>query len=102
MLSEMSKDNIVMVTYELQEPTKSKLFNDKKFVEFCDINSFLQNESILPCKRENSLFTDPKHLHILTRDLQFVGNSNLKKLISNYLSIENHTLYAGKRLNHQL
>ena len=39
----MSKDNILMVTYKLQEPTKSKLFNDKKFVEFCDINSFLQN-----------------------------------------------------------
>ena len=83
MLSEMSKDNSLMVTYKLQEPTKSKLFNDKKFVEFCDINSFLQNESILPCQRENSPFIDPKHLHILTRDLQIVGNSNLKKLITN-------------------
>ena len=82
MLSEMSKDNIVMVTYKLQEPTKSKLFNDKKIVEFCDINSFLQNESILPCQRENSPFIDPKHFHILTRDLQIVGNSNLKKLIT--------------------
>lgn len=33
MHSEMSKDDIPMVTYELQKPVSFKLFNNKKFVE---------------------------------------------------------------------
>ena len=70
MPSVMSKDDIYMVTYKLQQTIRCKLFNHKKFVESFDINSFFQNETILPCYCESSPFIDPEHGHILTGALR--------------------------------
>ena len=52
------------------------------FVESFGINSFIQNETILPCLFEDSPFVDPKHGHILTEDLRVVLNNKLIKLIT--------------------
>ena len=63
----MSKDDIPMLTYKLQPPIRSKIFNYKKFVESLDINSFIQKETIIPCNCENSPYKDSEHGHIITR-----------------------------------
>ena len=42
----MSKNDIPVFTYKLQQPIKCKLFNHKKFPESFDLNSFIQNETI--------------------------------------------------------
>ena len=44
MLSKMSKDDIPMVTYNLQQTIKFKLFNHKTFVESFDINFCIQKK----------------------------------------------------------
>ena len=41
MPSDMSNDDIPMVTYKLQQPIRPKLFNPRKIVESFDINSFI-------------------------------------------------------------
>ena len=82
MPSSMSKDDIPMVTYKLQPPIRSKIFNHKKFVESLDIESFIQNETIIPCNCQNSQFKDPDHGHIITGDLRIVHNNKLRKLIT--------------------
>ena len=46
MLPDMSKNDIPVFTYKLQQPIKCKLFNHKKFPESFDLNSFIQNETI--------------------------------------------------------
>ena len=69
-LSDMFKDDIPMVLYKLQQPIRSKLFNHKTFVKSYDINSFIQNETILSSHCKNSLFIEPAYGHILTRDLR--------------------------------
>ena len=52
MLSDLSKDDIPMVIYKLQQPLRFKLFNR--------INFFIQNGNILLCHHENSPFLDPQ------------------------------------------
>ena len=47
MPSDMSKDDIPMVTYKLQNPGRSKLFDHKKIVKSFEISPFIQNASIL-------------------------------------------------------
>ena len=71
-----------MVTYRLQLPIRSKLFKHNKFVESFDINSIIQDETILPCHCENSMFVDLEYCHRLTGDLRFVRNNKLRKLIT--------------------
>ena len=78
----MSKDDIPMVTYKLQPPIRSKIFNHKKFVESLDINSFIQDENIIPCNCENSPYKDSEHGHIITGDLRIIRNNKLRKLIT--------------------
>ena len=58
MSSGMSKDDTPMVTYKLQQPIRSKLFNHKVLVELFGINTFLQNATIPPCHCKNSPFID--------------------------------------------
>ena len=53
MRSDISKDDIPMVTCRLQKPIRSKWFNHKKFVESFNINLFIQTASITPCQGEN-------------------------------------------------
>ena len=82
MPSNMSKDDIPMVTYKLQPPIRSKIFNHKQFVESLDINAFIQNEAIMPCNCEDSPYKDSEHGHIVTGDLRIVRNNKLRKLIT--------------------
>ena len=65
----MSKDAVPMVTYKLQQSIRSKLFNHEKFVESFNINTFIQNATILSCHCENSPFNDPEHGYVLIGDL---------------------------------
>ena len=58
MSSDVSKDYISMITYKLQQYFRSKLFNQKNFVECFDFNSFIKNKTILFPHRENSAFID--------------------------------------------
>ena len=78
----MSKDAVPMVTYKLQQSIRSKLFNHEKFVELFNINTFIQNATILSCHCENSPFNDPEHGHILIGDLWIVRYNKLRKLIT--------------------
>lgn len=64
----------------LKQPITS--FNHKKFIESFDINSFIQNQTILTCHCENSPFIRTEHGHVLNGDLQIVQYSKLRKLIT--------------------
>ena len=57
----MSKDDTSMVTCKLDQPIRSKLFDQNVSVESFNINTFLQNGAIPPCRCENSPFIDADH-----------------------------------------
>ena len=69
-----------MVTYKLTSPTSSKFFNVNKFVNNLDLDLLLRNPVSLPCKCNNSPFTDRHHKHIVTGDLRIIRNNALRKL----------------------
>ena len=54
----MSKDDTFMVTCKLDQPIRSKLFDQNMFAESFNINTFLRNAAIPPCCCENSQFID--------------------------------------------
>ena len=54
----MSKDDILMVTDQLQQSFRSKLFTNKEFWVYYGMNFFIQNETILPCHDEYSPLGD--------------------------------------------
>ena len=71
-----------MVTYKLQKTIRFKLFNHKNLVESFNNNFLNQNERNLSCHCENSVYIDPEHGPILTRDLQIARNNKLWGLIT--------------------
>ena len=71
-----------MVTYKLSKSIASSNFNFKEFVENLDIDSYLNDKSILPCHCSNSPFVDPHHQHIVSGNLKIITNNKLRKLLS--------------------
>ena len=69
-----------MVTQKLTPPKSTKFFNFNKFVNNLDLDLFLTNPDSLPCKCNNSPFTDRHHKHIVTGDLRIIRNNALRKL----------------------
>ena len=69
------------VVYKLEDSICSKIFNFNKFIKALDLDTFLQDETILPCNCEGSIFTDSHHKHIITGDLRLVTNNKLRKLL---------------------
>ena len=76
------RNDIPTVIYQLTDSIRSKLFNYKEFVQTLDVDSFLQDNTILPCDCINSPFVDPYHNHILTGNLNIISDSKLKGLIA--------------------
>ena len=70
------------IVYELTDTIRSKLFNYKKFVQSIDVDSFLSDDTILPCDCENSPFLNHDHGHIISGDLNIIPNLKLRNLIS--------------------
>ena len=70
------------IVYSLDPPTGSKIFNFNKFVSSIDVDRFLEDPSSLPCRCENSPFTDKHHHHIVSGDLRLIENNLLRKLFS--------------------
>ena len=70
------------VTYKLQEPISSKIFNFNSFVKNIDVQQFLEDDSVLPCNCSNSPYIDPHHKHIITGNLSIVKNNKLRKLFT--------------------
>ena len=66
-----------MVTYELTPPISTKFFNFNKFVNNLDVDLILTNPDSLPCKCNNSPFTDRHHKHIVTADLRIIRKNAL-------------------------
>ena len=56
------------------------LFNFNKFLSNLDVKDFLQDNTILLCDWVGSGIADKDHRHIVTGDLQNVGNNKLRKL----------------------
>ena len=73
---------VPMVTYNLQEPISSKIFNYNHFVKSIDVQQFLIDDTILPCECTNSPYHDPHHKHIITGDLRIISNNKLRKLFT--------------------
>ena len=71
-----------MVTYELGSPLSAKIFNFNNFVNNLAVDDFLKDPNILPCKCENSSFTDKHHGHIVTGDLRIISNNHFRKIFS--------------------
>lgn len=76
----MSKDDILMVTDQLQQSFRSKLFTNKEFWVYYGMNFFIQNETILPCHDEYSPLADSEHGCILSGDLRIVCDKKFRKL----------------------
>ena len=76
------RDDVPMVVYNLTNTIRSQIFNYKSFVQSLDIDTFLRDESILPCNCHHSPFTDDNHGDIVTGDLNIIPNDKLRKLIS--------------------
>ena len=58
------------VVYNLEKPIHTRIFIFDTFVSNLDVNRFLQDKIILPCKCERSEFIDQDHQHMLTGNLK--------------------------------
>ena len=71
------------IVYSLSPTIRNKLFNYKETVESIDItDSLTYGAGFSECDCQYSDFADPDHGHIITGDLRFIENQNLRKLIS--------------------
>lgn len=70
------------VIFRLDNPIRSKLFNYKDFVQNLDVDAFLRDNTVLPCSCEHSSFTNPDHKHVISGDLNIIGNAKLRNLVS--------------------
>ena len=77
-----SKFEIPTVVYTLTETIGSKIFNFNKFVNNLDVNSFINDNTSLPCHCNGSRFVDQHHQHIITGNLKIITNNKLRKLFS--------------------
>ena len=76
------KTDIPMVVYRLTDTIRSKLFNYKNFVQSLDVDSFLADNTLLPCQCQNSPFLNSDHNHIITGDLNIISNHKLRGLFA--------------------
>ena len=70
------------IVYTLDPPISHKIFNFNKFVSTLNVESFLKDNSVLPCHCANSSFSDKHHGHIISGDLRLIRNNKLRKLFS--------------------
>ena len=71
------------VIYKLNQPIRSKLLNYKEAVnEINASDDITMGTGIQNCNCADSTFCDPNHGHIITGNLQIIGNSKLRKLMS--------------------
>ena len=77
-----AKDSYVAptVVYKLDETIHSELFNYTNFVKNLNLNDFVKDPTILPCKCVDSVFKDPFHEHIICGDLSIIENIKLREL----------------------
>ena len=76
-------DDVPSVVYRLEDTIRNKIFNYKKTVSEIDINDTISYGSGLPsCNCHSSSFKDTHHNHIVTGDLRFIENSELRRLLS--------------------
>ena len=77
-----AKDSYVAptVVYKLDETIHSELFNYTNFVKNLNLNDFVKDPNILPCKCVDSVFKDPFHEHIICGDLSIIENIKLREL----------------------
>ena len=76
--------NTPMVVYSLSKPIRSQLFSYHKFVSELDLNTFIDNIESIPCHcgSFDTSFVDQHHKHILTGNLDILGNTKLIQLFS--------------------
>ena len=67
------------VLYSLTNPIRSKIFHFNKCVSNIDVKAFLQDNTIFPCNCAGTSFIDRDHQHLVTVDLQIIGNNKLRK-----------------------
>ena len=70
------------VIYKLSQNIGSKIFNFNKFVSSLNITGSPNDLSALPCKCNNSPYTDQHHGHIMTGNLSLIKNNRLRALFS--------------------
>ena len=79
--AEFRKDTPTVI-YKLTDTIRSKLFNYKKFVQSFDVDSFISDNSVLPCDCDHSAFKNSDHGHIICGDLNIVSDVKLRDLIA--------------------
>lgn len=90
------------VVYSLESPISSKIFNFNKFVSSLDVDSFLKDNTSLPCSCENSPFSDQHHHHIISGDLRLIENNQLRKLFTKGPKYRERKLIHWDKVEHQL
>ena len=62
---------------------RNKVFNYKRTVESIELDEEQSvNDDVYPCNYKNPELCDPGHGHIITGDLCFIKNQNLRKLLT--------------------
>lgn len=73
--------DIPTVVYKFSQTTGTKIFNFDTFGHDLDVDKFLADPTILPCKCSNFPFIDNHHGH-MTGNLKVIGDNRLRKLLS--------------------
>ena len=76
------RNDVPMVVYNLTNTIRSKIFNYKGFVQSLDVDTYLRDDTILPCECDHSTFANVHHGHIVTGNLDIVQNEKLHRLLS--------------------
>ena len=80
----MDESDVPMVVYSLTQPIRSCVLNYKQFVSKLDLESFSLDKKSIPChcREYDKSFIDPNCKHVLTGNLNIIGNHKLRKLLS--------------------
>ena len=95
-----SNDNNPTVTYQLGKTIRNKILNYKEAVNSIygdeDVSFCLNSDQ---CDYADSSFCDPRHKHIITKDIRIIKNKILRKLLTkgpNYRQLQ--TINLSKAL----
>ena len=79
----LQNDEVPSVVYNLGNTTRKKILNYKNVVNSINLNDLdTYGTGLINCDCQQSSFRDENHGHIITGDLRFIKNKQLRKLIS--------------------
>ena len=75
-----------VIVHKLGNTIRGKLFNCCQALANLGLDNFIANYNSIQCVCENSKFTDPHHIHVITGYLSVVGHDLLRKFMQQGLN----------------